>query len=130
MRTLGQTSVVAAIAILALGPMQLFADTVKRAKAGDFDASATIRCAQEQGQALGVCTAAVARDADGNATVVVTFANGFARTLYFEDRMFMRGSATMSGVGRDTDWEVADGVHLIRVDDQRFELPDALVFGE
>jgi hypothetical protein len=35
----------------------------------------------------------------------------------------------MSGVGTDTDWSMAAGVFIIRVDDQRFELPEALVFG-
>jgi hypothetical protein len=35
----------------------------------------------------------------------------------------------MSGVGTDTDWSLAAGMYSIRVDDQRFELPEALVVG-
>jgi len=35
----------------------------------------------------------------------------------------------MSGVGTDTEWHLSDGIYFIRVDDQRFELPEALVFG-
>ena len=34
----------------------------------------------------------------------------------------------MSGVGTDTEWRRESGLHVIRVDDQRYELPDALVF--
>lgn len=99
-----------------------------RAKSGEFDATGTVRCAQEVGQALGDCTAKVAR-ADGSAAVVVSFPNGFARILTFSDKTFLRGNATMSGVGTDTDWSLSDGMFHVRVDDQRFVLPEALVLG-
>lgn len=99
-----------------------------RARSGDFDATGEARCSQEAGQSLDTCAVAVAR-AGGSAAVVVTFGNGFARTLTFEDRQFLRGNATMSGVGTDTDWGLSSGVFSIRVDDQRFELSEALVFG-
>jgi len=36
----------------------------------------------------------------------------------------------MSGVGTDTEWSVSDEMYRIRVDDQRFEVPEALVWGE
>jgi len=36
----------------------------------------------------------------------------------------------MSGVGTDTEWRLEDGVYFIRVDDQRFEMSKALVFGD
>lgn len=101
----------------------------ERAKSGDFEAAGEVRCAQEVGQSLGTCGAMVAR-ADGSAAVVVTFPNGFARTLTFSDREFLRGNATMSGVGTDTEWRLDGGLFHVRVDDQRFELPEALVFGD
>ena len=99
----------------------------ERARSGTFDATGDIRCAQEAGQSLGTCSAAVAR-ADGSAAVVVTFANGFSRTLVFVDGRFVRGNATMSGVGTDTEWRLSRGMYHVRVDDQRFEIPEALVF--
>lgn len=105
-------------------------DSGRRARKGDFDARAQIRCAQEVGEALGVCSAAVARSGGGDATLVATFPNGFARQLYFTHGAFMRANTTMSGVGTDTDWRVEDGVYFIRVDDQRFEAPVAFVIGE
>jgi hypothetical protein len=101
----------------------------QRAKSGAFDAKGEVRCAQEVGQSLGSCGATVSR-AGGSAVVVVTFPNGFARTLTFSDRQFLRGNATMSGVGIDTDWYVSGGLYHVRVDDQRFELPETLVFGD
>jgi hypothetical protein len=100
-----------------------------RARSGDFDATGEVRCALKVGQVPETCNAAVARAGDA-AIVVVTFPNGFARTLTFSDGKFVRGDATMSGVGTDNDWHRANGTYLVRVDDQRFELPVALVLGE
>lgn len=105
-------------------------DSRQRAGKRDFDADAVVPCAQEQGQALGKCNAAVARGLGGDATVVVTFQNGFVRKLYFLHGEFVKASATMSGVGTDMDWRLEKAVHHVRVDDQRFELPDRFVFGE
>jgi len=105
-------------------------DSKRRARNRDFDATGEIPCAQEQGQALGKCRVAVARSDGGDATAVVTFPNGFARGHYFVHGEFVAASATMSGVGTDTDWRLESGLHYIRVDDQRYELPDALVFGD
>ncbi|SNS76599.1 hypothetical protein [Tropicimonas sediminicola] len=117
---------------VALSAGAIAADTMaatKRARSGDFDATDEVRCAQEVGQALGTCGASVAR-VDGSAAVTVTFPNGFARMLTFSEGAFLRGSATMSGVGTDIDWSLSDGVYTIRVDDQRFDIPDALVIGD
>lgn len=88
---------------------------------------AKVPCAQEAGEALGLCTARVAHLDDGQTRVTVTFPNGFARILIFEGQTFLRGNATMSGVGTDTDWQVIDGIHQIRVDDQQFRIDEALL---
>lgn len=120
------------IIVITLMPQAASADVsmaVTRAKSGKFEAAGDVRCAQEVGQALGTCGAKVARDGR-SAAVVVTFPNGFARTLTFSEREFIRGNATMSGVGTDTDWHLFGNTYHVRVDDQRFEIPDALIFGD
>lgn len=104
-------------------------DSKARARKGDFDATGEVRCAQECGEALKVCEGSVSRSDGGDATVVVTFANGFARHLFFLNGAFVSASSTMSGVGTDVDWSVKGGTHYIRVDDQQYEIPDSLVFG-
>ena len=104
-------------------------DSLLRARAGDFDASGTIPCAQIRGQPMGECSFGVARGGGGDATVVVTFSNGFRRMLFFSHGEFISGDATMSGTGRDTDWQRDGDRHIIRVDDQRYELPDTAIFG-
>lgn len=104
-------------------------DSDRRAKKRDFDATGSIACAQERGQAMGICKAGVARNTGGDATVAVTFANGFSRRLRFVHGEFLSANATMSGAGRDTDWRLENGIHVIRVDDQRYDIPDGFVFG-
>lgn len=103
-------------------------DSKRRARKADFDASGQGACAQIRGEAMGDCTIAVARSSGGDASVVATFSNGFSRTLYFVHGEFVSANPTMSGTGKDTDWRLEDGVHFIRVEDQRYELPDALLF--
>jgi len=105
-------------------------DSRRRARAGKFDARGDVFCAQERGQELEPCKAAVARGDGGDATVVVTFPNGFKRTLFFVHGQFISASATMSGVGRDTDWRAENGQHFIRVDDQQYEMTGAFIFGD
>ncbi len=104
-------------------------DSKRRAKKGDFDETGTFRCAQERGQALGTCSVAIARSGGGDATVVVSFSNGFKRSLFFTHGQFMRASATMSGVGTNTEWRLDGQTYVIRVDDQRYQLPAAIVLG-
>ena len=43
---------------------------------------------------------------------------------------FVSANATMSGSGSNTDRRIEGGLHVIRVDDQRYELPAAFVFGK
>ncbi len=87
----------------------------------------TIACAQERGEALGQCTYSIKRDKNGKVTVRVAFANGFKRGLFFKEGKFLKASVTMSGVGTNADWSLKDGTHMIRVDGQRYEVPDILI---
>lgn len=87
----------------------------------------SIACAQERGELLGQCTYRIKRNQKGKITMTVAFANGFKRGLFFKDGKFLKASVTMSGVGTDTDWSLKDGTHMIRVDGQRYEVPDILI---
>lgn len=104
-------------------------DSALRAGRGDFDASGTLACAQVRGQPMGQCRFGVARGTGGDATVIVTFSNGFKRTLFFAHGRFISANATMSGTGFDIDWSIEGDLHFIRVDDQRYALPNAAIFG-
>lgn len=105
-------------------------DSIRRARAKDFDFEGPIKCAQNEGDSLGNCKAQIARAGGGDATVIVTFGNSFTRELYFRLGEFMRANATMSGVGKDMEWTTEQGTYRIRVDDQRFAIPTAYILGQ
>ena len=111
--------------IVPMGPDE----SSRQVRKGKFDAANNVSCAQVQGQSMHRCTARIARSGGGDASVVVTFSNGFSRTLFFTHGEFVSANATMSGVGNDTDWSMEDGFHYIRVDDQRYEIPHSFILG-
>jgi len=119
-------------AALSLGAAEASAGQQGKSPGGSADTTTpkSIACAQETGESLGHCTYSVKRGKTGKTTVTVAFANGFKRHLSFKDGTFLKGNATMSGTGTDTDWSLKGGTHRIRVDDQRYEIPDALIAGK
>ena len=118
-------------AAILLGAGEAFAeqDGTSTGPSSDPTKPKFIACAQETGEPLGQCSYRIKQDKSGMTTVTVVFENGFKRGLFFMDGKFQKGSATMSGTGTDTDWSQQDGVHMIRVDDQRYEVPAILIEG-
>ncbi|WP_417480781.1 hypothetical protein [Maricaulis maris] len=120
---------------LAEGDGEGFANTermneaVSRVRRNDFDDAGGARCAQDIGQPLQTCAAWVARSGAGTAAVRVSFPNGFSRILKFSGGVFVSANATMSGVGTDIDWRREGDRLILRVEDQRYELEGAFVFG-
>lgn len=119
------------IAVFLLGAAEASADQQGKSPTTSDDKNTpnSIACAQERGAPLGQCSYQIARDEKAGTTVSVVFANGFKRRLFFKDGKFVKASVTMSGVGTDTDWSLQDGTHIIRVEGQRYEVPDTLIAG-
>jgi len=127
-----KASILAGIcAAILLGALQASAGLDAKSSGGtaDHNMSDSIACAQETGEALGQCSYRIDRNDKGKTTVTVVFANGFKRRLFFRNGAFVKASTTMSGTGSDTDWSLKDGTHKIRVDDQRYEVPETLTAG-
>ena len=104
-------------------------DASMRAGMGKFDATGQIPCAQHAGQPMGQCKFGVARAGGGTATVVVTLFDGRKRVIFFEkgkpvgaDLSQADGNVTLRGT-KESD------LHMIRIGDERYEIPDAVVFG-
>jgi hypothetical protein len=100
-----------------------------RACQGDFNATGQIPCIQYHGQPMTEREFGVARAGSGYATVVVTKPDGHSQAIFF---------SMGKPIGADT--SQADGypefrttgendLHIIRIGNERYEIPDAVVLG-
>lgn len=119
------TPVVSPDGTVAVGPN----DSALRAGQGDFDATGEIPCAHYAGQPMQQCEFGVARAGRGFATVVVSKPDGAKRAIYFANGKFL-GADTSQADGYPEYSGMRDGdLHLIRVGDERYEIPDTVIFG-
>jgi hypothetical protein len=100
-----------------------------RAGQGDFDATGQIPCAQSPGQPMGQCDFGVARAGGGSATVVVTRPDGTARAIFFSNGTAIGADTSEAGGGGAFSADRESDLNLIRVGDERYEIPDAVVLG-
>lgn len=100
-----------------------------RAGQGAFDATGVVPCAKESSVPTGPCPLGVVRSASGSAVVVVRRHDGMERVLYFENGAFTGADTSQVGGGFDTSFSREADLSLIRIDDERYEIPDAFIFG-
>jgi hypothetical protein len=105
------------------------ADSALRAGQGVFDATGVITCTQGPGATARDCAFGVARDGGGSATLVVTRPDGMQRALFFEDGVFTSTDASQAGGGFDTEATREGDTTIVRIDDERYEIPDAAIYG-
>jgi hypothetical protein len=100
-----------------------------RAGQGRFDATGQIPCAQSKGQPMGQCNYGVARDSGGSATVIVTRPDGRTRAIFFEKGKAV--SADMSQADGNMRFRARKNadLFLIEAGNERYEIPEAVVFG-
>jgi hypothetical protein len=104
-------------------------DSALRAGQGDFDATGHIPCAQYLGQPMMQCEFGVARAGGGYATVVVEMPDGSKRAIYFRMGMPI-GADTSEADGCPEFSATREGdLHLIRIGNERYEIPEAVVLG-
>jgi hypothetical protein len=110
-------------------PQAAAGSTVAADNSQHYDATGKVPCAQYKGQPMGQCDFGVMRKGNGDATVVITRPDGRNRTIVFvggraagADISQADGSAAFS-VQREGD------LNMIRVGDERYEIPDAAVSG-
>ena len=104
-------------------------DSALRAGQGEFDATGIIPCAFTVGQPMAQCEFGVARAGGGYATVVVKHPNGRSRAIFF--RMGTPIGADISQADGDLEFRATKeaDLHLIRIGDERYEIPDAVILG-
>lgn len=104
-------------------------DSALRAGQGQFDATGPLPCAFAASQPMGQCEFGVARAGGGYATVIIKKPNGRTRAIFF--RMGRPIGADVSESEGHLDFRATKegDLHRIRVGDERYEIPDAIVLG-
>jgi len=89
-----------------------------------FDATGSVPCAARAGQPMRQCPFGVVREGPGNAGLWVALGGGTERHILFE------GGAPVATDSADTlGFEKAGDLFVLRVGDERYEIPEAVVNG-
>lgn len=104
-------------------------DSALRAGRGEFDSTGKIPCAQAAGQPMGQCDFGVARHSGGFATIVVRKPDGMKRALFFRRGVAIGADTSEADGYHDFSATKEHDLHLIRVGPERYEVPDAVIFG-
>lgn len=103
-------------------------DSALRAGQGKFDATGNIPCAQYRGQPMMQCEFGVARAGGGYATVVINKPDGRTRALYFRMGKPIGADTSEADPGKFSARREGD-LNFIRIGNERYEIPDAVVLG-
>jgi len=105
------------------------ASASQRAGEGRFDATGKIPCAQAKGQPMGQCDFGVAREGGGTATVAVTHPDGRKRFLSFEKGKAVGADLSQADGNMTFRATKESDLYRIQAGDERYEIPEAVVFG-
>ncbi|MFM7674225.1 MAG: META domain-containing protein [Synechococcus sp.] len=104
-------------------------DSALRAGQGQFDATGPLPCAFAASQPMGSCRFGVARAGGGYATVVITRPGGRTRAIFFRMGRAI-GADTSESEGAKPFAATREGdLTRIRIGEERYEIPDAVVLG-
>lgn len=92
-------------------------------------ASGTLPCARYPGQPTMPCPFTVTRGTGGDATVTVTHAQGFKRTIIFEHGQPTRADASQPDGDAAVRSSKESDLFFVHVGQERYEIPEAVVFG-
>jgi hypothetical protein len=97
-------------------------------KGTDFHATGDIPCTMTLSQPAGSCPFGVKRQGNGSGTVIITKPDGRTRAIFFE-----KGTATGADVSKadsgDFKAEKQVDLNIVRIGEERYEIPDAVIFG-
>jgi len=97
-------------------------------KGTDYHATGNIPCAMAAGQPTGSCPFGVKREGNGSGVVTVIKPDGRTRVIFFDN-----GKATGADISEadpgDFKAEKHGDLSIIRIGKERYEIPDAVIFG-
>lgn len=104
-------------------------DSALRAGQGMFDATGNIPCTQSIGQPMTQCEFGVARAGGGYATVVIKKPAGRTRAIFFRMGKPIGADTSQADGYPEFSASKESDLNLIRVGNERYEIPDAVVLG-
>ena len=93
-----------------------------------FHATANIPCSMGGGAPTGSCPAGVKRQGGGSGIVTVTKPDGRTRTIFFDSGRATGYDQSQADSGRFSASKQGD-LNIIKIGQERYEIPDAMVFG-
>lgn len=94
----------------------------------NYNATGNIPCAMAKGQPMGSCPFGVVRQGNGTADVTVKKPDGRSRTIFFKNGKAIGADVSQADPGQFRATKEAD-LFMIRIGEERYEIPDAVVFG-
>lgn len=101
----------------------------ERAGQGKFNATGQIPCAQYKSQPTRSCYFGVARDPGGNASVRVEIAKGAYRFITFENGKAIGADLSQADGDMSFSSKKEGDLYLIKAGKERYEIPEAVIFG-
>ena len=94
----------------------------------NYNATGNIPCAMVTGQPTSSCPFGVTREGNGNGIVTVTKPDGQTRTIFFENGKAV-GYDESEAERREFTVEKQEDLSLVSIGQERYEIPDAVIFG-
>jgi hypothetical protein len=97
-------------------------------KGTDFHATGNIPCTVAVSQSTASCPFGVKREANGSGIVTITKPDGRTRAIFFEDGKAVGADVSEADPG-DFKAEKQGDLSIVRIGRERYEIPDAVIFG-
>ena len=94
----------------------------------NYNATGNIPCSMGGGQPTASCSFGVTREGNGTGTVTVKKSDGRTRAIFFENGKATGYDQSQADPGRFSAKKQAD-LNIIRIGQERYEIPDAVIFG-
>ena len=94
----------------------------------DSNATGEIPCSMGGGQPTGSCPFGVKREGNGSGMVTVTKSDGRIRVIFFDKGQATGYDMSQADLGKFSAEKQSD-LNIIRIGDERYEIPDAVMFG-
>jgi hypothetical protein len=93
-----------------------------------YHATGPIPCSMGGGAPTTQCNAGVVRQGGGTADVTVTKPDGRTRTIFFQNGRAVSADVSQADYGKFSASRQGD-LNIVRIGQERYEIPDALPFG-